>query len=381
MRRDEEMQRRRETIRPGTPRVAAVLVAVLLCWVSGCAKPAGPVFEPLATPIVWPAPPDAPRVRYVGQLSTSLDLKPPRGGLEGLGEALFGKKSAQSMLSPFAVCTDGESRLYVADTSAQVVHCLDLEKRTFKRIAPPKSLQMTQPVGIAYDEKGNGRILVADSVGGVIFSFSPDGDFLGLIGQGIVEKPAGVAVQPHTGRIFVADVGTHQIVVLEPDGRLAWRLGKRGSGPSEFNYPTNIAFETSGRFYVSDSLNFRIQQFTAGLGFIRSIGKQGDVPGTFSQPKGLAVSPAGHLYVVDSRFESIQVFDYEGRLLMYFGDEGTGPGQFWLPAGVFVDGNSRIWVADSYNRRIQVFDYLPAPAGTEVAPITRPATQRAETRP
>ena len=54
--------------------LAAFTLALML--LGGCVKPAGVIFPPLAEPVIWPKPPEIPRIRYVGQLMTSADLKP-----------------------------------------------------------------------------------------------------------------------------------------------------------------------------------------------------------------------------------------------------------------------------------------------------------------
>ena len=242
----------------------------LIAWAmaGGCGSPAGTIFEPPFPPKVWPDSATEPaRVRYVGQLANEADLKPAIPFGQGLGESLFGKPPIRAMITPFALCTDGGDRLFVADTSAKVVQVFDLNSRKFAQWGPAPGKKFSWPVGVAYN-------------------------------------PA-------------------------------------------------------GRLYVSDSLNFRVQQFSPDLQPLRAIGSKGDMPGFFSQPKGVGVDSQDHLYVMDSQFEVAQVFDDQGVLLMDFGQEGDGAGEFWLPAGIFIDAHNRIWVADSYNHRVQVFDYLP----------------------
>lgn len=359
------------------PRRAAWLGTLLLLG-AGCAKPPGVIFPRVEPPLVWPQPPDQPRIRYVGQLGTNEDLKPGRSAFQGFGQALFGKREVYSMLSPFALATDRRDRLFVADNGAQLVHVFDLKTRKYQRWAPNRTADgkirreqpgFTQPVAVAWDPAG--RLLVSDSLAGLIYVFDARGVPRGHIGQGLVSRPAGIVVDPATGRIFVADVMGHQVIVLSRDGQLLQRVGQRGERLGEFNYPTNVALDPQGRLYVSDSLNFRVQQFSPDLKPMRQIGEQGDVPGTFAQPKGLATDSAGHLYVVDARFENVQIFNDRGQLLLYFGEEGSGPGHFWLPAGIFIDGQDRIWIADAFNRRVAVFDYLHAPEA-EPPPQTQP---------
>lgn len=336
--------------------VGWTVVVVLALFPVACGRPAGVVFEPLSPPLGWPHPPDAGRVWYVGQLVTDQDLKPARSFGQRLHRALFGARPARSMLSPYSLCTDGRSRLFVCDANAQLVHVFDLDTRAYEQWRPDESgPAFAQPVGITTDSLG--RVLVCDSVLGAIVAFDADGQFLGLLGEDALARPTGLAFDPRSQRIFVADAGTHQIIVLDIEGHLVDVIGRRGTGPGQFNYPTNVAFDSTGNLYVSDSLNFRVQVFDRDLKPIRQIGSKGDRPGWFSLAKGIALDSQDHLYVVDAQFEAVQVFAPSGELLMTFGDEGQGPGQFWLPAGIHIDSHDRIWIADSYNRRVQVFEF------------------------
>ncbi len=363
MRRHEGTEARRhegksESSPPFVPSCLCAFVPFLLALV-GCVKQQGVIFPPRKPPLVFPAPPEQPRIRYVGQLATSADLKPAVPVTQAFGEALFGKAETASMLTPYAVCTDGRDRVFVADSNAQVVHVFDLKNRKYARWHPDnKESRFAQPVGIAFDGQTR-RLYVADSAAGHVQMFDPYGNDLGELGPNVLNRPVGLAFEVRTGRLFVADAGQHQVLVFGRDRALLARIGTRGTELGQFNYPTNVAVDSQGRLYVSDSLNFRVQQFAPDLKPIRQIGRKGDMPGYFAQPKGIAVDSEDHLYVVDANFESIQIFDASGALLMDFGAEGNGDAEFWLPAGIFIDRRNRIWIADSYNRRVQVLDYLP----------------------
>ncbi len=363
------MKHTNQTLPQVAPIILALLVAALL---SGCATKPGIIFPVRADAPRWPAPPDTRHIEWVGQLETDQDLKPGLNGFEALGQAVFGKHAARSMLTPFALCTDGGEdggRLFVADSNAQVVHVFNLHTRKYQIWKPgKKDPQFSQPVGIAWDAAApnGGRLLVSDSVAGAIVVFNNDGKYAGQIGAGVLDRPCGLAIEPGTRRIAVADAKAHQVVLFEPDGRLALRIGTRGTKPGEFNFPTGATFDSAGQLYVCDALNFRVQIFDRQYKPVRTVGKKGDLPGYFAQPKGIALDPENHLYILDSQFENVQLFDDTGHLLMDFGEEGRGPGQFWLPTGIFIEqvansatGLTRIWIADSYNRRVQVFNYIP----------------------
>ena len=369
----------------------SVTVAALFA-LTGCAKPAGVIFEPLATPIGWPAPPDEPRIHYVGQISTTADLKAAKPFGEALRELFAGKQPIMGVINPFAVETDNHNRLFVADSGGQVVHVFDLDKRTYEQWTPKAPAAFISPVGLA--RAADGRLFVADSAAGAIWVFDALGAEIGRWGDDELIRPCGLAYDDVAQRLFIADAGAHQVVILDTAGQPVARLGSRGTAPGQFNFPTNVAIDHHHRLYVSDSLNCRVQQFVEQEGgevpgdaagasseqqpapaFVPrlQIGSRGDMPGYFSRPKGIAVDSEDHLYIVDAEFEAVQVYSSEGNLLMAFGREGRGPGEFWLPAGLCIDDTDRLWIADPYNRRVQVFDYrrpqIAAP-GLEPKPLS-----------
>ena len=368
----------------------ACLCAILLM---GCGHPKGVIFEPPKTPMSWPPPPESARIHYVGVIATEADLKPAKSFGKAIGEVIFGKDPVRSMLSPYALCTDGGNRLFVCDSNAQTVHVFDFDIRAYQQWNPdgraPSSIRhsapvreretekmvdpksppvkepkaptgFSQPVGIAFDARPDRRqLFVSDSVAGLVFVFNDQGHLLSEIGHEYLTRPCGLAIDVVRDRLYVADAATHQVFALDMNGNLIDRLGTRGVEAGQFNFPTNVAVDSAGRLYVSDSLNFRVQVFDENLKPIGQIGSHGDMPGYFSQPKGLALDSDNHLYVVDAHFEAVQIFDVHGDFLLAFGEEGGNLGQFWLPAGIFIDAHNRIWIADTYNRRVQVFDYRP----------------------
>lgn len=338
-------------------RIAQIILLLASMAMIGCASKPGEIFSAIENPPTWPAAPEPPRVRYVGELKTSADLKARVNGFAALGQAIFGKQRPKELISPYALCTDNANRLFVADSNAQIVHVFNLKTRKYTQLKPAKNRNFSQPVGVAYDP--GGRVFVADSVAAEITVFDNSGNPTGVIGAGELKRPSGLFYDSTHQRLLVTDTGSHQIAIFNSDGELQARLGSRGSGPAEFNFPTNVLADEAGRIYVSDSLNFRVQVFGPDFAHLRTVGKKGDMPGYFSQPKGIALDSDGHLYVVDANFEVVQMFSADALLLMDFGQEGHKPGEFWLPAGIFIDKHNRIWVADTYNRRVQVFDYLP----------------------
>lgn len=337
-------------------------VAELLCLtalsLSACRTVERPIFEPPAVAITWPPAPQAPRIRYVGELKTSDDLKARTSGLEGLRRFFVGKKEPSPLFGPRSVvCTPDGQRVWMADPGGRCLHCFDLEKRTYLKVEKAGPTHLLAPVDVALGPPGS--IYVCDSEKTAIHRLDDQcGGLLETLRLSEeVRRPVAAFFDPHKNELFVVDVLSHDVKVLDERAAVLRVLGRRGEALGEFNYPTAIVGD-GPRLWVADSGNHRVQAISPDGTPLLAFGRAGDAPGDLALPKSVAVDPDGHLYVVDGRFENIQVFNDAGQLLLFFGEEGSGPGQFWLPGGMFIEPGGRIWVCDSYNRRVQVFEYV-----------------------
>jgi hypothetical protein len=88
---------------------------------------------------------------------------------------------------------------------------------------------------------------------------------------------------------------------------------------------------------VSDTGNFRVQEFTPDGRFVRKLGEVGTSFGKFARPKGIALDREGRIFVVDAAFQNVQIFNNDGQLLTYFAGPGVGPGELYLPTDISID--------------------------------------------
>ncbi len=85
--------------------------------------------------------------------------------------------------------------------------------------------------------------------------------------------PAGIAVNPSSGSVYVADTNNHRIQQFSHNGTFINTWGSEGSTNGQFMYPSNIAVNpSSGSVYVADTGNNRIQQFSHNGTFINTWG-------------------------------------------------------------------------------------------------------------
>jgi DNA-binding beta-propeller fold protein YncE len=315
--------------------------------------------------VMWPAVPEVPRYRYAGQLTGEQNFGPEQRSEPGMGEKLFrwvvgladgNRQQPRVLVRPQTGMVDDAGRVYVTDVGRHAVFVFDdLAGELLIWDQADGSELFADPVGIAAGIAG--EILVADATLQRIVRLDPDGRPLGSFGKEVLQRPTGLARDPVTGQIYVADTRDHDIKVFSSNGEYLRRIGRPGTAPGEFNAPTHLAV-AGGRLYITDALNSRIQVLTLDGRPVREIGKRGLYVGNLIRPKGVTVDGEGHVYVVESYYDHLLVFDRRGQLLLPIGGTGAGIGQFFLPAGVWSDTLGRIYVADMFNGRVMVFQYL-----------------------
>ncbi len=252
-------------------------------------------------------------------------------------------------------------------------------------------------VGMATDSAGNLYVVDASNFtvrkimpGGVVTTLAGSvGQFGTLDGTGptaLFHSPRGVAADS-VSNLYVVD--NHTIRKITPDGVVTtlagshyWAAADDGVGiDARFNRPTDIAADSAGNLYVTDSENHTIRKITPA-GIVTTIAGSAGAPGNadgagaaarFFLPKGLGIDSGGNLYVFDSGNYTIRKItpnavvttlagtaglngsaDGTGAAARFGGGRARGP-TFGSPAsgGIATDSTGNVYVADAYNSTVR----------------------------
>jgi hypothetical protein len=91
----------------------------------------------------------------------------------------------------------------------------------------------------------------------------------------------GSAIIDSAGRIIITDFKRAAVHVFAPDGRPLFDIGRRGSGPGEFERPYKLAFDREGKLWLSDSQNERFNRYelsATDAKFLRQVSFKGPGP-------------------------------------------------------------------------------------------------------
>ncbi|MGH9357586.1 MAG: hypothetical protein ACRD1O_00230 [Terriglobia bacterium] len=250
------------------------------------------------------------------------------------------------------------------------------------------------PHGCFVDSDGN--VWIAGKLDGIVQKYTHDGSKLLLqIGtrgkfdtsDGTIDgaslnsshtqlnEPAGIAVDPADGDIYVADgYGNRRIAVFARNGKFLRQWGRQGTlaedkagvGGVFLGNVHCVVLGNDGLVYVCDRLGDRVQVFTKMGKFVRNVfvnPAAGEVIGR-GTAWWLAFSPdkaQRFMYVADGGDEAIWVFDRAtGKLLSRFGQPGHQAGEFTFLHTIAVDLQGNLIAGETIDgRRVQRFRLLP----------------------
>jgi DNA-binding beta-propeller fold protein YncE len=310
--------------------------------------------------LIWPLPPDKPRVKFLQELASNLDVEPRKK--KSWVDKMVGNPDpnrVQLFDKPTGIAVDSRGRIIFASTQHSTVFIVDQEAKSIVRVRGDRGIVLQTPLGVVVD--GHDNIFVSDPLQHMILKFDTNGHLQATIGSGKdgVKNPTFMAIDEARRRLYVVDSHLHQVLVFNLDNlQLTKRVGTRGESNGEFNFPVGIAIGPDGSFAVTDTGSCSVQVFTADYKFVRRFGRQGDRPGEFIRPKGIAIDKEGNYWVVDAAFNNFQIFNPQGTLLMWVGQFGNVPGAFNLPMGIYIDKNQKVYVSDQLNHRLQIFQFL-----------------------
>ena len=189
--------------------------------------------------------------------------------------------------------------------------------------------QLTNPWGVAIT--ADNHIIVADAH--MLQKFTFDGSPVASINL----SSYGVAIHKD-GRVFYTNWYGHKIDVVDHSLNYCYSLGD-----VYLKEPRDVAIDTKGMVYVTDSSKHEVLKFTPEGQYLTSIGSGGKRPDQFSKPLGICIDSDDIIYITDREKHRVMLFTAEGEFLGSFG--GTGR-QGLQPRGVAVDKSGNLFVCD-----------------------------------
>jgi len=225
----------------------------------------------------------------------------------------------------------------------------------------PPGEHLVEPAGVAVNSKGH--VYIFHRGKHPLMEFDPSGKFLRSIADDLFVTAHMVRIDA-ADNIWTADVGSHVVLKLSPEGRVLLALGRMripGDDVGHFNQPTDVAWDRDGNIYVTDGYgNSRVLKFDKYGNKLPGWGMKGTAPGQFDTPHTIAID-GDLVYVGDRENARIQIFDRGGRFLRQW--------ELGHPFCLVITPDHFLYMADAIAGRILKVDMQGRVVGSFTGPL------------
>ena len=200
------------------------------------------------------------------------------------------------------------------------------------------------PGGLLIADRGNGRLLVVDSIGTPLWRFPTTGSL--PPGQGFAADDAFIAPD---GKSIVANDEGHQVIdrIDIATLRVVWQYGHYGAsgrGAGYLNTPDDAYPLANGDVIVADIRNCRVIEIAPSKEIVRQWGRTGvcvpSAPNAYGSPNGDTPLPDGGLLITEIRGSRVVRLSAAGKVIF----DIHVPVRY--PSDAHLDAQGNVIVAD-----------------------------------
>lgn len=283
-------------------------------------------------------------------------------------------------MSPWGVAQTPDGRLWVADAVSDRFSIFTADGKLVDSWGTSGTangqFKLTRANGDPYGKVAfakDGSFYVLDSGNRRIQRFDANRRFVRAWGsfgsnQGQFNDPIGIAVDGD-GNVSILDDVRAVIETYDPAGKVLRTIPAFPASVSRHATANQLAIGPNGHFYVSTIDPLEVIELDTGGSLVRVFGAPGGLGAFSEQPEGLAFDPTGRLYVTQGPLRGaapgVLIFGPDGSYLGGFGTLGAGDADLGFPWGIVVDA-SGITVTDpgsvaGYRSAIRHFDPVSLP--------------------
>lgn len=215
--------------------------------------------------------------------------------------------------------------------------------------------QITDPAGMFWDGTG---LWVCDPLAHKIFLMDVNGKIIDTISLNPNALPADVVVDNG----FIYWLNNKELTVEKWDlktKKLVKKFGGAGQGDGQLYYPYSIGVR-SGKVYVADSLNNRINIYSTDGKFVTAWAKQKDNQkgGGLSVPRGIVFDRQGRLFTVEGVGHRVTALNQNGEVILNISKTetiGEEVQDMNLPTDITIDDTGRLYVLEHSFKRVLVY--------------------------
>ena len=265
--------------------------------------------------------------------------------------SVYSDEKGIGLKQPEGVACTGQSLLIVADTGENRLLTYTFEDRSLKGRAEIKVPELSNPIRVQMNSKG--EIFALDGKKRRIVHLSPKGEFKGYLDPEGLPSPSAFVPRSFkidaSDAIYILDVFLGRVLVLTHDGKYR----KQIEFPKEYGFFSDLAVDLKGNILLIDCVKARISSATKDSGSFSPFTES--LKNVLNFPTSITTDPRGRIYITDENSSSIVILGQDGSFLGRQLTMGWNEGLLYYPSQMCINERGEVFIADRGNSRIQIF--------------------------
>jgi len=255
---------------------------------------------------------------------------------------------------PEGVACNDKSVLVIGDTGNDRLLRYTLEEKSLKAGAEIKIPQLSNPIRVQMNSKG--EIFALDGRKRRIVRLNTDGSFKSYVDPEGVPSPSAIVPRSfkldRNDNIYILDIFTGRVLVLNPDGKFQRQI----QFPKEYGFFSDLSVDSKGNILLIDCVKAMVfsavkdsESFSALTKSLREY---------LDFPTSLTTDSRGTIYIVDEDGSGIVVLGQDGSFLGRQLSMGWTEGLLNFPSQISMNEKGEVFIADRGNSRVQIFTLI-----------------------
>ena len=185
----------------------AIVITVIMCFMMGSCSRHISQTAIQKSYVVYPAPPDTARIQFLTSFSSSVNVDSKQSAIS---KYIFGESEVKPVKKPYGISIHN-GKIYICDTGLGGLEVIDLDKNSFNYLTLTGKAQLKLPLNCFADD--DGKIYIADGGRRQIVILDRRGEFIDAIGDTGTFKPTDVSVSEN--KIWATDIKNNKVNVYD----------------------------------------------------------------------------------------------------------------------------------------------------------------------
>jgi hypothetical protein len=265
-------------------------------------------------------------------------------------QSVYSDDRGGTIKQPEGIACNDKSLLVIGDTGNDRLLRYTLEEKNLKAWTEIKIPQLSSPIRIQINSKG--EIFALDGKKRRIVRLSPEGVFKGYVDPEGIPSPSAFVPRSFkidkNDNIYILDIFTGRVLVLNPEGKYQ----KQIPFPKEYGFFSDLCVDSKGNILLIDCVKATVfssaKDSNSFSALTKSLRDYLDFPTSITDSRGT-------IYIVDEDGGGIVILGADGTFVGRQLSKGWNEGLLYFPSQMCVNEKGEVFIADRGNSRIQLF--------------------------